>query len=293
MVERNGSKLNKETKRLSIITDLVLLLPLIIATLIVIKSFDVPNIYDTTATEVLSLEIKNLSVEEENEIYIQKIKKEFGINVVYGKSVEVFASRLEAVAQYDEYIINNNLKILYNSLNKYPKKVFEMSISKENPIYIMLVDHFENNNLALASRNNLDEYRIYLSNAEKLERAFHHEMYHVLEYYMSKHNYKLYLKWDNLNPVGFKYNEDTTKLTKEFVYDEANNENEEYYFLTRYSKTTEKEDRAEIFAELMILEKTPKYLVQNQKIRKKVDEIFNAIGENITFEKFYCSQYIK
>ena len=292
MVERNGSKLNKETKRLSIITDLVLLLPLIIATLIVIKSVDIPEL-DIPSTEVLSLETYNQSVEEENEVHIKRIKDEFGINVMYGKSVEVFANRLDAVAQYDEYIINNNLKILYNSLNKYPKKVFEMSISKENPIYIMLVDHFDNNNLALASRNNLDEYRIYLSNAEKLERAFHHEMYHVLEYYMGKNNNRLYLNWDALNPEGFKYNEDTSKLTKEYVYDEENNEEIEYYFLTRYSKATEKEDRAEIFAELMILENLPKYLSKEHKIRKKVDQIFSTIGENITFDEFYCSQYIK
>lgn len=292
MVGQNVSKEKKETKRLSIITDIILLIPLIIATLIVIKSVDIPEL-DIPSTEVLSLETYNQSVEEENEVYIKRLKDEFGINVMYGKSVEVFANRLDAFAQYDEYIINNNLKILYKALNKYPKQVFDMSLSKENPIYIMLVDHFDNNNLALASRNNLDEYRIYLSNAEKLERAFHHEMYHVLEYYMGKNNNRLYLNWDALNPEGFKYNEDTSKLTKEYVYDEENNEEIEYYFLTRYSKATEKEDRAEIFAELMILENLPKYLSKEHKIRKKVDQIFSTIGENITFDEFYCSQYIK
>ena len=68
---------------------------------------------------------------------------------------------------------------------------------------------------------------------------------------------------------------------------------EEYYFLTRYSKATEKEDRAEIFAELMMLDFYPKYLDKDQKIRKKVDVIFDTIKENITYENFYCSKYIK
>lgn len=293
MVEQNGSKTNKKIKRLSIITDILLLIPLIIATITVIKSVNIPKIEDTLSTEVLSLEFQGQNIEEENEVYIKKIKNEFGINVMYGKNVEVFAKRFDATALYDDYIINNNLKIVYKSLKKYPNQIFEMSISKENPIYIMLVDYFDNNNLALATRNNLDEYRIYLSNTEKLERAFHHEMYHVLEYYMTKDNFKLYHNWNSLNPVGFKYNEDTSKLTKEYVYDETNSNEVEYYFLTRYSKATEKEDRAEIFAELMILKKTPKYLDKKHNIRKKVDEIFSTIGENITFDDFYCSKYIK
>lgn len=292
MIEQNSSNQNRETKRLSIITDIILLIPLIIATLIIIKSVDLTNL-SNASTEVLSLQVQNQSIEDENQLYIKTIKDEFGINVMYGKSVEAFANRLDAVAQCDAYIINNNLKILYNALKKYPKQVFYMSLSKENPVYIMLVDHFDNNNLALASRNNLDEYRIYISNTEKLERAFHHEMYHILEYYMSKSENNLYRGWNKLNPVGFSYSEDTSTLTKEYVFDENGSNDEEYYFLTRYSKATEKEDRAEIFAELMMLDFYPKYLDKDQKIRKKVDVIFDTIKENITYENFYCSKYIK
>lgn len=283
---------NKSPKRLSIITDIILLIPIIFATIIVIKAFKIPSL-DDEATEVLSLETQNQTVYQENEYYIKKIKNEFGINVAFGKNVENFAKRVDATAQYDENIINNNIKIIYKALEKYPIEVFDMSLSKENPIYIMMVDKFENNNLALASRNNLDEYRIYISNTEKLERAFHHEMYHVLEYYMSKSGKKLYNEWANLNPKDFQYNEDTSKLTKDYVYDKESEDVTNSYFLTKYSKATEKEDRAEIFAEIMTLKNAPVYLKSDCNIRKKVDSIKNTLNNEITYSDFYFSKYMK
>lgn len=208
----------RKTRRLSIITDVVILIPVIIATILVIQAFNIPVLEEEVA-EVLSLETKPQTITEENEYYIAKIKEEFGINVLFGKNIESFAKRVDATPLYNENIINNNIKIIYSALKKYPKEVFNMSLSKENPLYIMMIDTFSNNNLALASRNNLDEYRIYVSNTEKLERAFHHEMYHILEYYMSKNGKTLYKNWSNLNPKNFEYNEDTSKLTKEYVYD--------------------------------------------------------------------------
>lgn len=283
---------NKSPKRLSIITDIILLIPIIFATIIVIKAFKIPSL-DDEATEVLSLETQNQTVYQENEYYIKKIKNEFGINVAFGKNVENFAKRVDATAQYDENIINNNIKIIYKALEKYPIEVFDMSLSKENPIYIMMVDKFENNNLALASRNNLDEYRIYISNTEKLERAFHHEMYHVLEYYMSKSGKKLYNEWANLNPKNFQYNEDTSKLTKDYVYDKESEDVTNSYFLTKYSKATEKEDRAEIFAEIMTLKNAPVYLKSDCNIKKKVDSIKNTLNNEITYSDFYFSKYMK
>lgn len=296
MLHQSKSDNINEHKRLSIITDIILLIPFIIATFIVLKTVNIP-LNNEASSEVLSLETKALNVEDENELLIKKIKNEYGINVLYGKGVAPYAKRLEAVEQDNQYIINNNLNIIYKALEKYPKEVFKMSISKEDPIYIMLVDHFDNYNLALASRNNLDEYRIYISNAEKLERAFHHEMYHVLEYYMGKYDSKLFKNWSNFNPLEFKYIEDTSMLDSKYVYSSENQNTSnvtfnDYYFVTRYSKASEKEDRAEIFAELMIMNVKQNYLIKGQKIRNKVDYIFDTINKNITNDVFYCNKYL-
>ena len=68
--------------------------------------------------------------------------------------------------------------------------------------------------------------------------------------------------------------------------------NNDYYFVTKYSKASEKEDRAEIFAELMILQYPPSYLTKGQSIRKKVDFILSTIKNNITIEDFYFTQFL-
>jgi hypothetical protein len=152
---------------------------------------------------------------------------------------------------------------------------------------------FQNDNLALASRNNLNEFRIYISNAQKFERAFHHEMYHILEYYMKDNTKNIYTNWNELNPNGFKYENDTNKLTKDYVYDSNSYVEDNTYFVTKYSKCSEKEDRAEIFAEIMTMNKKQKYLDYNQNIRKKVDLIAYTIGNNITsINDFYFSRFI-
>ena len=121
----------------------------------------------------------------------------------------------------------------------------------------------------------------------------HAEMYHVLEYYMSKGGKKLYNEWANLNPKDFQYNEDTSKLTKDYVYDKESEDVTNSYFLTKYSKATEKEDRAEIFAEIMILKNAPVYLKSDCNIRKKVDSIKNTLNNEITYSDFYFSKYMK
>ena len=300
MLEHESSNKSNDKKRLSIITDILILIPFIVATLILLHSFDISKYFENEEEDLLLLQKSSLTVEDENTVYINRIRKEYGITVMYGKQAEPFATRLEAVSQYDENILNNNLKIIYDALKKYPMDVFNMSISKENPTYIMIVDHFNNNNLALASRNNLDEYRLYISNTENLERAFHHEMYHVLEYYMAKNNTNLFSSWKVLNPKDFSYNSDTSKLNSDYVYkkEEVGQEkisvtNNNYYFVTKYSKSAEREDRAEIFAELMMLDYVPSYLGKGQNIRNKVDYIFKTINENITKNEFYCNQYIK
>ena len=296
MSKQNSLDQKSEHKRLSIITDILLLIPFIVATFIFLKLVHIP-LNNEASSEVLSLETEVINIDDENELLIRNIKNEFGITVLYGKDVAPFAKRLDAKEQEDKYIINNNLRVIYNALYKYPKDVFNMTLSKENPTYIMLVDHFDNNNLALASRNNLDEYRIYVSNTEKLERAFHHEMYHVIEYYMRKNETTIYENWDSLNPKGFKYSEDTSNIDKKYVYDEKDIQksmslDNDYYFVTRYSKATDKEDRAEIFAELMIMTQKQNYLAKGQKIRNKIDYIFDTIKANITGNEFYCSKYL-
>lgn len=255
-------------------------------------------------SNIVSKKRQNVNIEAENKMYIKNIKDEYGIKIKYGDDILDFTEKVDALPQYDINIINNNLKIIYKALEKYPDEVFDMTRSKKYPITVMIVDKFNNDNLALASKNSLNEFRLYISNNDRFERAFHHEMYHLLEYYMADTKKYLYASWNSFNPNDFKYEKDISKLNDDYVYNEVseslvdeeslnieNKEDSNPYFVSKYSKVTEKEDRAEIFAEMMMSNKKPKYLAKEQNIRKKAEVMNDTIKTNVTDKEFFYSKY--
>lgn len=285
MVNRRGRK------DLSLFTYFLVFLCVGVVTILVAR--EIRNSQDFE--EILyQREIEN-SIQEENRYYINKIKDEYGINVIYGQEESSFTSTVDANVEYDENIINNNVKKLYAALKKYPHEMFSIFEDKKYSLYIILVSSFNDNNIALASKNNLNQYRIYLSNNENFERAFHHEFFHVMEYYMEANAKYVYYSWNSYNPYGFKYNDDTSSLTDEFVYNKymTDEELKSAYFLTKYSKVSQKEDRAEIFAELMMLTKGEKFLKNGTRLRSKVDYLVAEISENITIYDFYFSSFLR
>lgn len=277
-----------KTKQLAIITDIVLFLGVVFIFILLLKQLDLPsyNEYEEVMAQFNSGNFA--SIEEENEVYIKKIKNDYGINIEYGKSTEDYADSVNAEIQEDETIINHNLKQIYETLGEYPDQVFDIFRSKKYPMNIILVNRFRNNTLALASKNNLNQYRLFVSNTSKYERAFHHEMFHVLEYYMEDKKKNLYSNWAELNPEGFSYQPTTSLLNNDYVFSTATNSTNQTnpYFVTKYSKASDKEDRAEIFAELMIAESKASYLQEGQHIREKAEVIDQSIQENITMEPF-------
>lgn len=288
--------LNIKTKKLSIITDITFFLFVVLIFILLVKKLDLPsyNEYEETMAQFNSGNYA--SIEEENEVYIKKIRNDFGIIVLYGKDVEDYASSVNAVEQYNENIVNTNLKQIYSALQDYPDDVFDIFRSRKYPLYIMIVDKFNSNTLALASRNSLNQYRLFVSNTSSFERAFHHEMFHILEYYMSDKKKNLYNNWASLNPKNFEYESNTSKLNNDYVYtsySNANNINTNPYFVTKYSKASDKEDRAEIFAELMIATKKASYLQEGQNIKKKADAIDASIVENVTSSDFPYDNFLK
>ena len=297
---------NQKTGRLSLILEAILFLLFVLSTILLFSKLN-DDYYNISGAGEENLLYDYYDVEDivaQNKTYIKKIKDEYGISIYYGENIKKVVEKIDATILQDEFIVNNNLKVIYNSLKKYPNDVFEISKSKKYPINIILVDSFLNDNLALASRNNLNEFRLYLSNNSKFERAFHHEMYHILEFYMSDKYKYLYSSWYSLNPAGFSYVQDVEKLNDDYVYNSKLNESNEKqeinsisfksnpYFITKYSKVSEKEDRAEIFAEMMMQVKKSSYLRDGQNIRKKALVITDAIGNNITKNEFYFNQFL-
>ncbi|MDD3303613.1 MAG: hypothetical protein PHP54_01700 [Clostridia bacterium] len=296
-----------QKRKVSFITELILFLFVVLISVLLLKQFNI-NEMETNGSNLPLYGESTTSLAKENEGYVRMIKEKYSINVTYGKNTEDYMEKIEGVTQYDEAIINNNLRGIYYALKKYPKETFDMTKSKKYPLNIIIISKFNNNNLALASRNNLNEFKIYISNTVKFERAFHHEMYHILEYYMSDTKRNLFSSWNNLNPENFKYEEDISMLDDKYVYRENNlidegnvvlntngttlDKDNNPYFVTKYSKVTEKEDRAEVFAEVMTANKKLKYLEEDQNIRKKVDYITQVLKTSISNNEFYFYKYI-
>lgn len=276
--------------KLSIFTYFLIFSFIVGVTSLTINELDISSGFE----EILYQKDTKSSVEQENKYYINKIKNEYGIIIGYGEEEKSFLSSVNANIQRDENIVNNNIKIIYKALKKYPSDVFNIFKDKKYSLYILLVSNFNDNNIALASKNTLNQYRIYLSNDRNFERAFHHEIFHVLEYYMSDKVKYLYHSWNLYNPTNFIYESDILKLTDEYVYNKyfTEAENNNAYFLTKYSKVSTREDRAEIFAELMMLNKKETYLKNGKNIRHKINYLINEIYENISISNFHFSTYI-
>lgn len=282
---------NSDIRKLSIFTYFFILSCIILITVLLVKELNISSGLE----EILYQKDIESNVEQENKYYINKIKEEYGIIVTFGESERAFLTSVDANIQYDINIVNLNLKTIYDALDKYPKEVFDIFKDKKYTLYILLVSDFNDNNIALASKNTLNQYRIYLSNNDKFERAFHHEFFHILEYYMADKVKFLYYNWNSYNPYGFNYEENITNLTDENIYNRYEQElvnKNNAYFLTKYSKVSDKEDRAEIFAELMTLERQEDYLKSGTKIRKKINYLINEIYENITISDFHFSSYL-
>lgn len=280
-------------KKASLISVVILFLILILITILFIKKLETPDI-NSESLSLVDTDSKEYIASKKMEIdsYISSLNELYGINVLYGEDTINYANKVDATVETDLNIVNNNVKVLFHTLEKYPRGMFDVFKSKEYKMDVILLDSFTNNNLALASKNNLKEIKLYVSNTDKFERAVHHELFHVFEYYMADKNKYVFEQWTNLNPSIFKYQSDVLKLDNNYVYlKDSNTDN--WYFVTKYAKTSEKEDRAETFAELMMLQKKPEYLETNTNIKKKADNIISEMSKYLNVKNIYCDKFMK
>lgn len=280
-------------KKASLISVVILFLILILITILFIKKLEAPDI-NSESLSLVDTDSKEYIASKKMEIdsYISSLNELYGINVLYGEDTINYANKVDATVETDLNIVNNNVKVLFHTLEKYPKGMFDVFKNKEYKMDVILLDSFTNNNLALASKNNLKEIKLYVSNTDKFERAVHHELFHVFEYYMADKNKYVFEQWKNLNPSIFKYQSDVLKLDNNYVYlKDSNTDN--WYFVTKYAKTSEKEDRAETFAELMMLQKKPEYLESNTNIKKKADNIMSEMSKYLNVKNIYCDKFMK
>jgi len=219
---------------------------------------------------------------------INEIKRVYNIDIIYGEGTEFLANSVQASPIYDQQDVNDILLELVECLEKYPNNIFKEIQLKDYDVEICIVNYFSNDNIALATRDSNNNFKVYLSNVDKdlkVKKSIHHEMYHILEYYMKLEFdiNKLYKDWNKYNPEGFTYQENIALLDKSYVFGMDENS----YFVSIYSKASDKEDRAEVFADTMVAETVPLYYNDNiGAIKNKMILISNAIKTS-----FYSVNY--
>ena len=202
---------------------------------------------------------------------VSMFKENYDVDVYYGGSINL--ESVNAINITDSERIFGMLRDLKFAFDKYPENLIEEIEDEGYTVSIYLVDSFTNNIEALANRNTIGQFNIYLSDSGNFTRAFHHEFYHILEYYINLETVERYALWKEYNPHDFEYISDINKITNKYVY----NGQSGAHFVTMYAKHSEKEDRAETFAEMMTANKMEVFFNEGEYIKSKMDLITDVL----------------
>ena len=233
---------------------------------------------DLSDVNVLELDT-NIDLSNFNIRIANSIRKTYGIDIYFGDMPGL--ESVNAVAITDETVIFDMLKHINTVLSKYPNNLIREIESKGYELSIYLVDYFTNNVEAIANRNSIGQMKIYMSDTMDIERALHHEYYHILDYYVRLETDEnlAYLNWNKYNPKGFVYTQSIDNITSKYVYSGAPGA----HFVTAYAKYSEKEDRAETFAEMMTASKSEIFFNENEPIKGKINTI-----RQVLYNTFKC-----
>lgn len=284
--------IRKRYKKLSIISEFIIITLVLGAFLVLLENKAIKNENEfpknNTSIEENEYKPQNIFAAKKSDRKTElnhissNILDKTDINVYYGDETKGVGNVVDGIELYDEDIIYNNMKTLEESLNKYPEGFFkEFKNSKKNySISIYFIDKFNNDNIALATRNNKNDFKVYLSSREDLENVIHHELFHIIEYYLQLeyNSTQLFEKWNKYNPEGYIYPHTTKNIDSKFVHEEKYTK-ENVYFVTRYAKTTEKEDRAETFSDLMRGQEKPYYYKNGYAINDKANVLSTILED--------------
>ena len=210
----------------------------------------------------------------------------YHISVYYGDRINL--ESVNGVNIADDKEIFSMLVSISNALSKYPNDLIKEYEQKGYSVSIYLLDYFNTNMEALANRNSIGQFKIYMSNTLNIERAMHHEFYHILDYYikLESDENRAYESWELYNPDDFSYTGDVDSLTGKYVYNKIPGA----YFVTVYAKYSVKEDRAETFAEMVTANRNELFFNESEPIKGKIDIIKKVLID--TFKSISPSEKI-
>ena len=277
------SKDKKIPKEYAIVVSLIIFFTIVIITggiRIYLVTKDRLERVDLANIDVIELDT-NVDMSSYNLRIANSMRQAYSIDVYYGSMPGL--ESVSAIAVTDNTVIFNMLRELNSALSQYPKDLIAEIESKGYEISIHLVDCFTTNVEALANRNSIGQMKIYMSNTADIERALHHELYHILDYYIKLESDEslVYRNWNKYNPKGFKYIDDIDAITAKDVYVGMPGA----YFVTAYAKYSEKEDRAETFAEMLTASRDELFFNEDGPIKGKMEVIKKVLYDSFNSVK--------
>lgn len=222
----------------------------------------------------------------------KNIKSKYGVNIGYKDESDVnyVNSYSNFTKQYDDEKIHTALNNIDTALRKYPNGFFFEINKKWKSLTIYLVDQINGNVAGLTDNRNPNNV-VILINTESLlfESTLHHEIMHYIDCYLASiiGASTLENSMKDYNPSGFVYGIQTT----EYVYYYSN----PAYFLSAYSKSDYKEDRAVLFSDMMSRTLKKDYYSAGNPINEKaklisrqLEKYFDCVSSSVkeNWERF-------
>ncbi len=209
-----------------------------------------------------------------NNEYRNEIKSKYGILVGYKDEMDDIYKNayFEPVRQYNDEKINKILISIDTELKKYPSSFFNEIKNKWKNLTIYLVEKVGPSVAGLTDNKDSKTVVILISTEGYLfESTLHHEIMHYIDCYLADKigAEAIEASMNELNPEGFTYG----NKTNEYVYYYSN----PAYFLSAYSKSDYKEDRAVLFSDMIFRTLKKDYYTKGNPINEKAKVISNQL----------------
>lgn len=217
-------------------------------------------------------------VEDKNNTKRKNMESTYGIKILYGDEIGdyhprgITPTRLTSESDIDKYLTRLN-----GELTKYPKGFFNDFKKAGMPLTIYLVKSVNGAFAGFTDYQFMNNIKLTLVTNYNFEYTIHHELMHYIDCYLDIKMYpnEPYSEYEALNPSGFIYG----SAKEEYIYNMASRPRGTY-FVTSYSTTHVKEDRAEVFQYMTARAYAPIGCFEpNEVIRKKAEIISKQIKE--------------
>lgn len=217
-------------------------------------------------------------VEDKNNTKRKNMESTYGIKILYGDEIGdyhprgITPTRLTSESDIDKYLTRLN-----SELTKYPKGFFNDFKKAGMPLTIYLVKSVNGAFAGFTDYQFMNNIKLTLVTNYNFEYTIHHELMHYIDCYLDIKMYpnEPYSEYESLNPSGFVYG----SAKEEYIYNMASRPRGTY-FVTSYSTTHVKEDRAEVFQYMTARAYAPIGCFEpNEVIRKKAEIISKQIKE--------------